>query len=47
MEVYPYSDVRTTYIRKTERLKAIRANIESVSQDQEENSRALSWSQLR
>jgi len=32
MEVYPHSDVRTIYIWKMERLKAVRANIESVSQ---------------
>lgn len=43
MEVYPHSDVRTIYIWKTERLKAVRANILNLwVKDQEENSRALS-----
>lgn len=43
MEVYPHSDVRTIYIWKTERLKAVRTNILNLwVKDQEENSRALS-----
>lgn len=43
MEVYPHSDVRTIYIWKTERLKAVRTNTLNLwAKDQEENSRALS-----
>lgn len=42
MEVYPHSNVRTTYIWKTERFKAVRANTLNLCVgDQEENSGAL------